>query len=133
MNAGAWCVVSLAIIASRGQRDPWIVSLGNGHLTIEAVGFKPIAADLVDGSERSLERVARALEQVSGQFVVIVPPEADRSYPPDTVLSRRRAEEALRRLLAAGANRRKLAGTLQPPTLKPVAAGQARIELMRIN
>lgn len=126
-------VVGIGAIADPGQGDPWVDSLGQGHLTIETVEFKPVLPELAAGVDRSLERAARAIERVPGQFVVVVAPERDRSFPPDTVLSRRRAEEALRRLHAAGANRRKLVGTLQPPALMPVALGRARIELMRIN
>jgi len=125
-------ILALGLPATR-QADPWVDSLNQGQLTLESVGFKPVQPDLAEGADQSLERLARAMERVPGRFVVLVAPERDRSLPPDTVLSRRRAEGALRRLLAAGANPKKLVGTIQPPTLMPVGAGRARVVLLRIN
>jgi hypothetical protein len=115
------------------QLDPWVRALGSGRLVLEEVGFKPARPDLIDGAELNLEHAARALARSPGRFVVMVPPERDPRFPPDTVLSRRRAEEALRRLLAAGSNPGRLVGLLQPPSLAPVEPGQARVELLRIN
>ncbi|MFN0179164.1 MAG: hypothetical protein ACKVZ0_10215 [Gemmatimonadales bacterium] len=116
-----------------GQLDPWVRALGSGRLVLVEVGFKPAKPDLIDGAEPTLEHAARALSRSPGRFVVMVPAERHPRFPPDTVLSRRRAEEALRRLLAAGSNPGRLVGLLQPPSLAPVEPGQARVELLRIN
>lgn len=107
--------------------------LNRGHLVLEPARFVPGGVGLAPGTDSVLVRVARALNRATGRFVVVVPPEKSRGFAPDTVLSRRRAEEALRRLLGAGSSTERLVGLIQPPTLQEVDPGRARIEIFRIN
>lgn len=111
--------------------------LDRGHLILESGTFKSQRDDLVDGLEPILEQTARALSKSPGRFVVFVPAERAGPLPPDTVLGRRRAESAFRRLIAAGSNPERLLvpGSNQPlttPLTAVVGPCQARIELIRI-
>lgn len=107
--------------------------LKRGHLVLDRIRFVPAAATLVPGADGMLAETARALSKASGRFVVVVPPEKEPGFPPDTVLSRRRAEEAFRRLVSAGSSPERLVGLVQPPTLQPVESGKAHIEIVRIE
>lgn len=113
--------------------DRLVEALNRGHLVLEQATFRPDRAELEDGADPILQHAATAIGRTPGRFVVVVPPEREARLPPDTVLSRRRAEEAFRRLLGAGSNKNRLVGMLQPPTIVPVAPGKARIELFRID
>ena len=118
--------------------ESMVEALHRGHLILDEARFRPADDRLIDGAEPALERTARALSRAEGRFLVFVPIERDRTLPPDTVLGRRRAETALRRLLAAGSNPSRL---IESPDglrrrwslLRPVAQGQARIELWKID
>lgn len=113
--------------------DRLVEALNRGHLILDQAPFRPERPELEDGVEPILRQTATALSRAPGRFVVVVPPEREPRLPPDTVLSRRRAEEAFRRLLGAGSNRNRLVGMVQPPTIASVPPGRARIELFRID
>lgn len=107
--------------------------LNRGRLVLDRVRFLPAASALAPGADEWLAETARALSKASGRFVVVVAPEKERGFPPDTVLSRRRAEEAYRRLVSAGSSLERLVGLIQPSMLQPVESGQAHVEIVRIN
>lgn len=107
-----------------------------GRLVLTGVRFEEAGEDLIDHSRALLDQAARALARVTGRFLVLVPAERDRRFPPDTVLSRRRATAALRALIAAGANPQQLAGPEHigtVPVTQLVGASAARIELVRVE
>lgn len=111
--------------------------LAAGRLVLDQAPFAPGGDTLAGGSGHILRQAARALNLTTGRFAVLVPPEREASLPPDTVLSRRRAQAAFRALLAAGAN----PGHLVAPPVRPhgthasdpVPAKAARIELIRVD
>lgn len=125
---------------SQGQ-EPTVESLVQrleaGRLVLEQARFKPSADELVDGVEPVLKQAARALSRTSGRFLVLVPAERTPGLPPDTVLSRRRANAAFRRLIAVGSNPERLLEPGQtgrePIPAPPVPLNEARIELVRVN
>ena len=118
--------------------ETMVEALSRGHLVIDQARFKPADDQLVDGVEPVLRQTARALSRTEGRYLVFVPFERDPRFPPDTVLSRRRALTAFRRLIAAGSNPNRLAESRGMPTqsrflIESVAPGQARIELLKIE
>ncbi len=125
----------LAILAGAGGQDPavaaMVIQLNRGRLVLEAAAFIPKDDHLVAGADGLLQQAARALSRAPGRFAVFVPAELEPSFPPDTVLSRRRTGVALGRLISAGSNPSQLVVTGVVGT--PVATGRARIELLRVE
>ena len=128
-------LVLATLIGPGPSQDPTIEAmvdqLNHGRLVLERAPFKSSDDHLVEGSEGLLQQAARALSRTEGRFVVFVAAEQERSFPPDTVLSRRRTAVALQRLIGAGSNPNRL--VLAGITRAPVAAGRARIELVKIK
>jgi hypothetical protein len=135
--------IRLAIELVVGPEQPptvaaMVEALRHGRLVIEQVRFRPEDDRLVAGFEPTLRQAARALSQTRGRYLVLVSPERQVGFPVDTILSRRRAMMALRRLIEAGSNPRRLVGaeSMGDHGIRPamsVAPGDARIELIRIS
>lgn len=125
----------LTLLAAPSPQDPAVAAMVNqlnrGRLVLEWAPFNPNNDHLAPGSDPLLRQTARALSQAEGRFMVYVPAELDPSFPPDTVLSRRRTAVAIQRLIAAGSNPRQLVITAL--IRAPVATGRARIELVKIE
>lgn len=135
-------LLALALITTGPRQLPSVEALAaqltRGRLVLQQVRFQPNSDGLAADNALLLRQAARAINTTPGRFVVFVPSERVVSFPPDTVMTRRRRVAAFRALLSAGANPAHLLGPADGPSpslhsIDPVQTGGARIELIRID